>query len=76
MAVDLAAIEAQLNETFPGAIVDRDGEWLVLDPGQLEAVAIHLRDEMGFDFLTHLAASDYPDRIEVFLIELIPRCQV
>jgi NADH-quinone oxidoreductase subunit C/D len=65
MAVDLAAIEAQLNETFPGAIVDRDGEWLVLDPGQLEAVAIHLRDEMGFDFLTHLSASDYPDQIEV-----------
>ncbi len=65
MAVDLAAIEAQLNEAFPGAVVDRDGEWLVLDPGQLEAVAIHLRDEMGFDYLTHLSASDYPDRIEV-----------
>jgi len=65
MAVDLVAIEAQLNETFPGAVVDRDGEWLVLDPGQLEAVAIHLRDEMGFDYLTHLSASDYPDRIEV-----------
>jgi NADH-quinone oxidoreductase subunit C/D len=65
MAVDLAAIEAQLNQTFPGAIVDRDGEWFVLDPGQLEAVALHLRDEMGFDYLTHLSASDYPDRIEV-----------
>jgi len=65
MAVDLAAIEAQLNETFPGAVVDRDGEWLVLDPGQLETVATHLRDEMGFDYLTHLAASDYADRIEV-----------
>ena len=36
MAVDLAAIEAQLNKAFPGAVVDRDGEWLVLDPGQLE----------------------------------------
>jgi len=65
MAVDLAAVEAQLNQVFPGAVVDRDGEWLVLDPGQLEAVAIHLRDEMGFDYLTHLSASDYPDRIEV-----------
>jgi NADH-quinone oxidoreductase subunit C/D len=65
MAVDLAAIEAQLNRTFPGAVTDRDGEWLVVDPGQLEAVAVHLRDQMGFDYLTHLAASDYPDRIEV-----------
>ena len=65
MAVDLAAIEAQLNETFPGAVTDRDGEWLVVDPGQLEAAAVHLRDQMGFDYLTHLSASDYPDRIEV-----------
>ena len=65
MAVDLAAIEAQINETFPGAVTDRDGEWLVVDPGQLEAVAVHLRDQMGFDYLTHLSASDYPDRIEV-----------
>ena len=65
MAVDLAAIEAQLNEAFPGAVVDRDGEWLVLDPGQLETVATHLRDEMGFDYLTNLSASDYEDRIEV-----------
>ncbi len=65
MAVDLAAIEAQLNEAFPGAIVDRDGDWLVLDPNQLETVAPHLRDEMGFDFLTHVSASDYPDRLEV-----------
>jgi NADH-quinone oxidoreductase subunit C/D len=65
MAVDLAAIEAQLNETFPGAVTDRDGEWLVIDPSQLEAVAVHLRDQMGFDYLTHLSASDYPDCIEV-----------
>jgi NADH-quinone oxidoreductase subunit C/D len=65
MAVDLGAVEAQLNETFPGAVVDRDGEWLVLDGDQLPTVATHLRDEMGFDFLTHLSASDYPDRFEV-----------
>ena len=65
MAVDLQAIEAQLNEAFSGAVVDRDGDWLVLDPGQLTAVATHLRDEMGFDYLTHLSASDYEDRLEV-----------
>ena len=65
MAIDLGAIETQLNESFPGALVDRDGDWLVMDPNQLPEVAIHLRDELGFDFLTHISATDYPDRIEV-----------
>ena len=65
MAVDLEAIEAQLNEAFPEAVADRDGDWLVVEADQLQEVATHLRDEMGFDFLTHLSASDYPDRIEV-----------
>ena len=65
MALDLGAIEAQLNEAFPGAVADRDGDWLVLDAEQLPAVATYLRDQMDFDYLTHLSASDYPDRIEV-----------
>ncbi|MGD9047786.1 MAG: NADH-quinone oxidoreductase subunit C [Anaerolineae bacterium] len=65
MAVDLGAIEAQLNESFPGAVIERDGEWLVLDPDQLPAVATHLRDELGFDYLTHMSASDYADHLEV-----------
>jgi NADH-quinone oxidoreductase subunit C/D len=65
MALDLGAIEAQLNEAFPGVVVDREGDWLVVDAEQLPAVAAHLRDEMGFDWLTNLAGSDYPDRLEV-----------
>jgi NADH/F420H2 dehydrogenase subunit C len=65
MAIDLGAVETQLKTAFPGAVVDRDEGWLVLDPSQLPAVATHLRDEMGFDYLTHLSASDYPDRLEV-----------
>lgn len=65
MAVDLGAVEAQLNEAIPGAVVDREGDWLVLDPDQLTAVATHLRDEMNFDYLTHVSASDYDDRLEV-----------
>jgi NADH:ubiquinone oxidoreductase subunit D/NADH:ubiquinone oxidoreductase subunit C len=65
MAIDLGAIAAQLNEAFPGAVQDRDGDWLVLDPSQLTQVATHLRDEIGFDYLTHVSASDYPDRLEV-----------
>jgi len=65
MAIDLGAIEAQLNRAVPGAVVDRDGEWLVLDTDQLTTVASHLRDGMGFDYLTHVSASDYVDRLEV-----------
>lgn len=65
MAIDLATIETQLNTRFPGAVLAHDGVWWVLDPAQLLAVAAHLRDEMGFDYLTHLSASDYLDRIEV-----------
>jgi NADH-quinone oxidoreductase subunit C/D len=65
MAIDLGAVETQLNTAFPGAVADHDEGWLVLDPSQLSAVAKHLRDEMGFDYLTHLSASDYPDRLEV-----------
>ena len=65
MAIDLGAIEARLKEAFPGAVVDREGEWLVVDPAQLPVVATYLRDELGFDWLTNLSASDYPDRLEV-----------
>ncbi len=65
MAIDLGAIEAQLQEAFPAAVVDRDGDWLVLDPEQLHNVARYLRDDLGFDYLTHVSAADYPDRFEV-----------
>ena len=65
MAIDLGAIEAQLNEAFPGQVVERDGDWLVVDGSQLLAVATHIRDDLGFDYLTHVSASDYPDRFEV-----------
>lgn len=65
MATDLGAIEAQLNQAFPGAVIDRDGDWLVIEASRLPTVARYLRDEMGYDWLTHLSASDYPDRFEV-----------
>jgi NADH-quinone oxidoreductase subunit C/D len=64
-SIDLGAIEARINEAFPGAVVDKDGDWLVLDADRLEEVATHLRDQEGFDYLTHLSASDYADRLEV-----------
>ncbi len=65
MGIDLGAIEAAVNEALPGAVVEREGTWLVVDPNQLTQVATLLRDDMGFDFLTNLTASDYADRLEV-----------
>jgi NADH-quinone oxidoreductase subunit C/D len=62
---DLDAVAAQLDGTVPGAVVGRDGDWLVLAPEHLQAAAACLRDEMGYDYLTHLAATDYADRLEV-----------
>ncbi len=64
MALDLDKIQAQLNEAVPGAVVDRDGDWLVVAPGQLLDAMVHLQGA-GFDWLTNLTASDYPDRLEV-----------
>jgi len=63
--IDVEALQARLNEAYPGAVVDHDGEWLVLDPPQLQTVATYLRDEVGYDWLTNLTATDYPDRLEV-----------
>ena len=64
MALDLDQIQAQLNEAVPGAVVDRDGEWLVVAPDRLLDAMRHLQGA-GFDWLTNLTASDYPDRLEV-----------
>ncbi len=65
MAIELETIRAQLNQAIPGAVVDREGNWLVLDADRLPAAAAHLHDKMGFDWLTNLSATDYPDRFEV-----------
>jgi len=65
MAIDLQAIEARLNEAFPGSVIDEERGWLVLDPGRLVPVATYIRDELGFDWLSNVTAADYPDRLEV-----------
>ncbi len=65
MAIDLQAIEARLNEAFPGSVVEEERGWLVLDPGRLVPVATYIRDELGFDWLSNVTAADYPDRLEV-----------
>jgi NADH-quinone oxidoreductase subunit B/C/D len=62
---DLDAVRAQLDATLPGAVLGYAGDWLELAPEQLPAAAALLRDEMGYDYLTQLAAAEYPDRFEV-----------
>jgi NADH:ubiquinone oxidoreductase subunit D/NADH:ubiquinone oxidoreductase subunit C len=62
---DLQAVKDRLDRALPGAVVDRQGDWLVLAPVHLQQAASYLRDEMGYDYLTHLSATDYPDRLEV-----------
>jgi NADH-quinone oxidoreductase subunit C/D len=62
---DLEAVHDRLNQAVPGGVVDREGDWLVLAPEQLQAAALYLRDEMGYDYLSHLSATDYPDRLEM-----------
>jgi NADH/F420H2 dehydrogenase subunit C len=64
-SIDLGQVQLRLNEVFPGSVVERDSDWLVLDVNQLQATAAYLRDGMGYDFLTHVSATDYPDRFEV-----------
>ena len=62
--LDLESLAAQLNEAVPGSVSGPDLGWLVIAPEQLLAVAGHLRD-LGYDYLTHVSATDYADRIEV-----------
>jgi len=62
-------ILARLREKFPHAIREVPEGTLdftvVIDAGFLRDVALFLRDEIGFDYLTNLTAVDWPDRFEV-----------
>jgi NADH:ubiquinone oxidoreductase subunit D/NADH:ubiquinone oxidoreductase subunit C len=55
-------ILAYFNERFPGAVqpADRKGhEGYVVQSDQLTQVAQHVRDEMGYDYLSGVTAVDY-----------------
>jgi NADH-quinone oxidoreductase subunit C/D len=55
-------ILAHFNEHFPGAVqpADRDGhEGYVVQADQLKDVALHIRDEMGYNYLSAVTAVDY-----------------
>jgi NADH-quinone oxidoreductase subunit C len=49
-------------ESVPGFVSEAEthGETtVVVEPGSLVEAALHLRDELGFNFLTDIAATDY-----------------
>jgi NADH-quinone oxidoreductase subunit C/D len=56
---------AWLHSALPGSVVECEGDWLVIDAQKLPRAMTLLRDGLGYDYLTHLSASDYPDRFEV-----------
>ncbi len=63
-------ILARLKEAFPDVPLQVQTEetkdfTLIVPADRLVAVATHLRDHLGFDYLSNVTSVDYPDRFEV-----------
>ena len=60
-------IASQIEETFPGSIVESTPDYLVVKSDALLAVAAFLKDTPGLDFnyLNYVTAIDYYDHFEV-----------
>lgn len=63
-------ILAVLNETFPQVEFQVQAEetkdfTIVVPAGSIVDVATHLRDHLGFDYLSGVTSVDYPERFEV-----------
>ena len=56
---ELTGALAGLKEKFGDAIQPAEFAGVLIDPARLVEVARHLRDDLGFDYLTNLAAVDY-----------------
>ncbi len=63
--MDYAFVLSQLNEVFPMAIKESFGsygcETMVVEKEKIRDIALHLRDKLGFVFLTDLCGVHYPD---------------
>ena len=57
----------RIRELFPGAVVDDDGNALVVKTGSLADVARHCFEapELAFDFLVGITGVDYIDHFEL-----------
>jgi len=62
-------IVVRLQDKFRDAILEVPEDTidftLVIDAGSLREIALFLRDELGYDYLTNVTAVDWPDRFEV-----------
>ena len=60
-------IAAQLEEKFPGSIVESNQNSLVAKSDSLSTIAVFLKDAPGldFDYLSSITAIDYYDHFEV-----------
>jgi len=60
-------IASQIEENFPGSIVESSPKSIVVNKESLFAVASYLKTTPGldFDYLTAITAVDYPDYFEV-----------
>ncbi len=62
---DPEAFEHVLNDAVPGAILEAHRDGLVVAPDKLLALAHHLHDLEGYDYLSMVTSVDYPSRFEV-----------
>jgi NADH-quinone oxidoreductase subunit C len=60
-------VAAQIEEKFPGSVVESSEGSLVIKGESLLAVAAFLRDtpELGFDYLNYITAVDYYSHFEI-----------
>ncbi len=66
-AAELTGPLAALKEKFGDAVQPADFEGALVDPAHLVEVATHVRDQMGYNYLSSVTAVDYiaDDQIEV-----------
>jgi NADH:ubiquinone oxidoreductase subunit C len=64
-----------LKEKFPEAVVEipegTKDPTAVIRRENIREVALFLRDEIGFNYLSFMAGVDYPERFEVGLLPLL-----
>ena len=60
-------LRQQIGEQFPGAVVEDEGDALVVTSGSLAEVARHFFEDpdLAFDFLVGVTGVDYIDHFEV-----------
>ena len=60
-------IASQLEEKFPGSVIESDHNSFVVKSDSLLAIATFLKDtpDLNFNYLTHITAIDYYDHFEV-----------